>query len=106
MRLYHEKLPWYIDIWARNGAAITIHDLFDQLHDKLMVPITNKHYYNEELDDDDREKVNEAFKERCAGREIEIVQGVRRVDFLRGRVFFEGLSRGRHGMWELKSRKR
>jgi hypothetical protein len=106
MRLYHEKLPWYIDVWAHNRTAVTIHELFDQMHDSLMLPILSKDYYNEELDDQDRLKVAEAFKDRCGGQDIEISQGVRRVDFLRGRVIFEGISRGKNGMWELKSRKR
>jgi len=106
MRLYHEKLPWYIDIHARNPSGVTIHDLFDQMRDGLMVQIHNKHYFNEEMDDEDRTKIAQAFRERCAGNPSEIACGVRRVDFLKGRVIFEGLARGRNGMWEMKSRKR
>jgi hypothetical protein len=106
IRLYHDKLPWYIDICARNPSGVTIHDLFDQLHDALMVQIRNKDFYNEELDNEDRAKVSNAFRERCGGNQAEIALGVRRIDFLRGRIVFEGLTRGKHGMWEIRARKR
>jgi hypothetical protein len=105
MRLYHDRLPWFIDIYARNPSGVTIHDLFDQLHDTLMIQIHNKHYYNEDMDDEDRGKIARAFEGRCAGDPSEIASGVRRVDFLRGRVIFEGLARGKNGMWEMKTRK-
>jgi hypothetical protein len=32
-------------------------------------------------------------------------RGVRRVDFLRRHVTFEGLVKGRNGMWEIKTSK-
>jgi hypothetical protein len=105
MRLYHEKLPWYIDIRARSPSGVTIHDLFDQMHDALMVPIHNEDFYNEELDDEDQMKIALAFKERCNDNLDEIARGIRRVDFLKGRVAFEGLTRGKNGMWEIKSKK-
>ena len=46
----------------------------------------------------------ECFQERVEGREDEVRRGIKRVDFLRGKVIFEGLVRTRSGMWEIKTR--
>jgi len=80
MRLYHDKLPWYIDIQARNPSGVTIYDLFDQMHDSLMEPIRDKHYYTDEMDDEDRAKIAWAFKERCGNNQNEISKGIRKID--------------------------
>ncbi|KAG5654743.1 hypothetical protein H0H81_003751 [Sphagnurus paluster] len=105
MRLFHPLLPWYIDITAYHENGITIHDVIRQLFMQLDVPIQARHWFNEELDDSIREKMNREFEVRAGGNPAEIGQGVKRVDFLRGRVFFEGLAKSRNGLWEIKMRR-
>ncbi|KAI6130656.1 hypothetical protein EDD16DRAFT_1540008 [Pisolithus croceorrhizus] len=102
MRIYNSRLPWYIDIVAQDGGYITLADLFQQLFAALQKPIQQSDYYNDDLDDHDRQALNQAYVGRCRD-EVERLGGVRRVDFLRGKVFFEGLSRGKNGMWRLRT---
>ncbi|EGO30054.1 hypothetical protein SERLADRAFT_379756 [Serpula lacrymans var. lacrymans S7.9] len=104
MRLYSSRLPWYIDIRASNPIGATIGDVFTGLYTSLNTPIQKDDYYNEELDDADRYKLREAWEERCHDAS-ERSCGVRRVDFLRGKIGFEGLVRGKDGMWEVKTRR-
>lgn len=62
-------------------------------------------FWNEDLDDADREKIDWAWRERVGNDIREIEKGVRRVDYLRKYCIFEGLARGKHGMWEIKLKK-
>ncbi|KAL4079693.1 hypothetical protein J3A83DRAFT_4356432 [Scleroderma citrinum] len=102
MRLYHSRFPWYIDIVTRDGHYITLGDFFLQLSADLNKQIHRSDYYNDDLDEHDRQTLNQAYLSRCRD-ETERMNGVRRVDFLRGKVFFEGLTRGKNGMWRLRS---
>ena len=76
-----------------------------QLFAQLDVQILGKDWYNECLTDGDRARMAECFQERVEGREDEVRRGIKRVDFLRGKVIFEGLVRTRSGMWEIKTRR-
>ncbi|KAI6021131.1 hypothetical protein EDC04DRAFT_2575684 [Pisolithus marmoratus] len=102
MRIYNSRIPWYIDIVAQDGGYITLADFFYQLFAALQKPIHQSDYYNDDLDEHDRHALNQAYLSRCRD-EGERLGGVRRVDFLRGKVFFEGLSRGKNGMWRLRT---
>jgi len=126
MRVTHHSFPWFIDIYAvpnpnmgnvmqtpgvspigqPTGSGVTIHDFFDQLNDQLHQPISRRHYYNEELSEDDRRKLDLAYKERCEVDQGLLSQGIKRLDFLKGKVYFEGLVRGRNGTWEMKLKRR
>jgi len=44
------------------------------------------------------------FQDRVKGEPEEMMKGVKRVEFLRGKVIFEGLVRTRNGLWEIKTR--
>ncbi|KAF8066495.1 hypothetical protein FPV67DRAFT_1190303 [Lyophyllum atratum] len=105
MRLTHPLLPWYIDIVQSHENGITIQDVVWQMYMQLDVPIMGRHWYNEELDGGTRDKMNRQFQFRTAGNAEEAGRGVKRVDYLRGRVLFEGLVRLRNGLWEVKTRK-
>ncbi|GLB40819.1 hypothetical protein LshimejAT787_0900340 [Lyophyllum shimeji] len=105
MRLVHPLLPWYIDVVQSHENGITVHDVVWQMCVQLDVPIQARHWYNEELDAAALEKMNRQFQLRTAGNPEEAARGVKRVDFLRGRVVFEGLVRTRNGLWEMKTRK-
>jgi hypothetical protein len=102
MWLYHDKLPWYIDIEARNPSGVTIDDLFNQMHDSLMQLIRDEHYYTDEMDNEDRTKIGWAFNVRCGNNQDGISKGIRKTDYLGSRVIFEGLLRGKNGTWEMK----
>ncbi|KIJ11723.1 hypothetical protein PAXINDRAFT_171670 [Paxillus involutus ATCC 200175] len=102
MRLYHPRLPWYIDITANGTPFISLADLFQQLFAALDKGLSKNDFYNNDLDNEDRQKLTQAYYERCRDN-AERMQGVKRVDFLRGKFEFEGLTRGKNGMWRLKT---
>lgn len=56
------------------------------------------------MSDAARSRISSAWSVRCNGNAMEHGSGVRRVDFLRSRIMFEGLVPGRDGMWEMKTR--
>lgn len=105
MRLYHSRLPWYIDVQASTYTGVNLQDLILAIWTSLRTPIVHADYYNDELDDEDRDRINWAFKVRCMDDPAETACGVRRVDFLKKNVFFEGLTKGKQGMWEIRTRK-
>ncbi|OAX35731.1 hypothetical protein K503DRAFT_696449 [Rhizopogon vinicolor AM-OR11-026] len=103
MRLYHTRLPWYIDVVPSvNGSYVMLGDLFTAICQALARRIRGEEYYNDVLDHEDREALRLAWDERCRSQE-ERMDGVKRVDFLRGKYIFEGLTRGKHGMWQLRT---
>lgn len=102
MRLYHSRLPWYIDIRANGAPYISLADFFQQLFAALNKPITKYDFYNNELDDEDRQVLTRTYFERCC-HEDEKMEGVKRVDFLRGKKGWLGLIAGKNGMWRLRT---
>ena len=105
MCLYHSRLPWYIDVHASNATGVTLFDLFECIWACLRKPVRVNDFWNEELDDTDRDKIDWAWRERVGNNQREIEKGVRRVDYLRRCCIFGGLVRGKHGMWEMKLKK-
>ncbi|TFK19060.1 hypothetical protein FA15DRAFT_674764 [Coprinopsis marcescibilis] len=105
MRLYHPHLPWYIDVKPSHPNGVTVHDVLMYVYRQLMTPISGRHFWNEELGEEEREGVTKAFWERCGTSQGEVGRGVLQVDFLGRRVIFEGLARGRGGIWEIKTSK-
>jgi hypothetical protein len=85
--------------------GVTVFDVLVQMFEQLDAPITGKHWWNEEIDDVMRGKMTGAYYERTSGSKEETMRGVKRVDFLRGKWVFEGLVKGRNGMWEMKTRR-
>ena len=86
-------------------TGVNIHDLVLAIWTFLCTPITHADYYNDELYDEDRGCINWSFKVRCMNNLAEMALGVRQVDFLRRNIFFEGLAKGKQGMWEIKTSK-
>jgi len=105
MRLFHPRLPWYIDIQQSHPNGVTIYDIFSQMNQQLHFPIQGKHYWTEELSDADRTAISAAYQSRCKGDPRQCSIGVLRVDFLGKRPIFEGLARGSRGLWEIKTSK-
>ena len=104
MTLWHRKLPWKINIEARQSNGITIYDFFRQIHQQLHQPITKEDYYADELAPSDREILRTAFQIRCAMFPNKSRAGVQRIDFLGQDVCFIGLKRSRGERWEFKTR--
>ena len=76
-----------------------------QVFNFMSTAIRQDHYWTEELTDVDREKLSQVFYERVKDNVTLRAQGIKRVDFLRRYVIFEGLTRRGDGMWELRVRK-
>lgn len=70
----------------------------------LAGPIRNEDYYNDELDAEDKEQLRLAWEARCNNKK-ERMEGVKRVDFLREKYIFLGLTPGKNGMWQLRTGK-
>jgi hypothetical protein len=105
MKLYHSRLPWYIEVTTTNGIGVTFQDLFSHIQRVLSSRIKNSDFYNNELTQEEREKISRAWKERCQYNQGAMSQGVKKVDYLMRDCVFIGLARGRDGMWEMKTRK-
>jgi hypothetical protein len=104
MKLFHVRLPWYIEVRASNEVGVTFYDLFTHILSVLSSRIKNSDFYNSEITQEEREKIARAWKERCQYKG-EMSQGVKKVDYLMRDCIFIGLVRGRDGMWEIKTRK-
>lgn len=105
MKLFHDRLPWYIEVWASNEVGVTFYDLFAQLQSVLSSRIKNSDFYNNEITQEEREKIARAWKERCQYNQGGMGQGVKKVDYLMRDCTLVGLVRSRDGMWEIKTRK-
>ncbi len=103
MRLYHPRLPWYIDVFKTAPNGITIQDVLMAIYNQLVSQIHQRHYYNEELDDAHRGVLSAAFSDRCGNRRSESERGILQVDFLADKFVLFGLVKGKNGMWELKT---
>ena len=105
MTFYSPFLPWYVEARSSNPSGLTLEEMFRAIWQCMQMPITNEDWYNTEMDDLARAKIGDAWDVRCGDNMAERQKGVKRVDFLMGRVVMEGLLRGRDGMFELKLKK-
>jgi len=104
MRLYSTHFPWYIDVPSGNPSGVNLQELFAAVQDSMMAQISHADLYNKEVDERTRDRITRAYFRRCQSEE-ERLRGILRVDFLQDRVIWEGLAKGRDGMWEMKLRK-
>ena len=104
LTLWHRKLPWQINIEARQPNGITIYDFLRHIHQQLHQPIAQEEYYTDDLTPSDREMLIMAFQARCAMFPDQLRAGVRRIDFLGQEVCFIGLKPRRGERWEFKTR--
>ncbi|KAI0779191.1 hypothetical protein BC629DRAFT_1289935 [Irpex lacteus] len=102
MTFYASSFPWYIEARASNPSGVTLYDMFMAIWGCMSTPITNEDYYNNEMDEESREKIADAWSLRCGESKQERSMGVKRVDFLMEKVGLEGVVKGRDGMFELK----
>ncbi|EDR00142.1 uncharacterized protein LACBIDRAFT_334363 [Laccaria bicolor S238N-H82] len=104
LRAWHPLLPWYIDIKSTQPNGITIFDFCIQLFEQLHKRIGAHDMFNIELTANDRDRLQDAHTERCNGNISALKRGILRVDFLGRQSIFVGLQRGKHGLWEIKTR--
>ncbi|OCH86451.1 hypothetical protein OBBRIDRAFT_797156 [Obba rivulosa] len=104
MRLYSSHYPWYIDVLSGNPSGVNLQELFSAVYANMMMQISHADLYNKEMDEATRERIIRAYFRRCRSEE-ERQRGVFRVDFLQDRVIWEGLVKGKEGMWEMKLRR-
>ncbi|KAF9460204.1 hypothetical protein BDZ94DRAFT_1266627 [Collybia nuda] len=101
---------WHIEVtsWSRPGAPVTVRDVFKSIYHELRTPVSPTEYNDLRLYED-TEDVDAAYFHRCGrienyrDRREEELKGVKRIDFLRGRNRFLGLSGTLKGndVWEL-----
>ena len=103
LRLYHPRLPWYIDVFKTAPNGITIKDVLWAIFHQLCSQIHQRHYYNEELDDAHRGVLSAAFSDRCNNPSVDREKGILQIDFLADKYVLLGLVKGKNGMWELKT---
>ncbi|EMD35679.1 hypothetical protein CERSUDRAFT_116411 [Gelatoporia subvermispora B] len=104
MRLYSNHYPWFIDVMSGNPSGVNLQELFSAVYSNMMTQISHADLYNKEMDESTRQHIEQAYFRRCRTEE-ERLRGILRVDFLQGRIIWEGLVRGKDGMWEMKLRK-
>jgi len=102
LRLFHPKLPWYIDIKPLRPNGIIVGDVLLQLYAQLRQQILPQHYWNDVLSQQDRSEISNAYMRRT--RESDEGHGILWIDFLCDEVVFEGLIRTKGGLWEIKTR--
>jgi len=106
MRIYHARMPWYVDVQAlSNPVGVTFADLFSAIYNASQIQIVDADFNNDELEDEERKRITSAYRKRVGSDHEEAMKGIRRVDFLMGRVIFEGLVKGKEGLWEMKTTK-
>ncbi|KAJ3575508.1 hypothetical protein NP233_g1043 [Leucocoprinus birnbaumii] len=64
LRLFHPRLPWYIDIHQSHPNGITVGDILTQLWTQLEQQILPRHYWNDVLNEKDRKDIGKAYKRR------------------------------------------
>ena len=106
MRIYHARMPWYVDVQALNNpVGVTFSDLFHAIYTVMQIQIVDADFHNDELDEEEQKRITTAYRKRVGSDQAEALKGIRRVDFLMGRVIFEGLVKGKEGLWEMKTTK-
>jgi hypothetical protein len=104
MRIYHARLPWYVDVRALNNpVGVTFADLFQEVYKVMQIQIVDADFNNDEVDEEERKRIIAAYRNRVGSDRAEAMKGIRRVDFLMGKVVFEGLMKGKEGLWELRT---
>lgn len=101
MRMWHKRLPVYVDINATMPNGITIMDILAQLYEKLMEFFRSRDYECEDLDASDRELVAQAHEFRTLP--VGHMDGMRWVDFLGFRYSFVGIVQSKNGFFEFKT---
>ncbi|KAF5361064.1 hypothetical protein D9756_004465 [Leucocoprinus leucothites] len=104
LRLFHPKLPWYIDIHQSFPNGVTVGDILTQMYGQLGQQILPRHFWNDVLNEKDRKDIGKAYRRRTGLLKSGAEHGILWIDFLCGEVIFEGFVRHKGGLWEIKTR--
>ena len=106
LRLRHSLLPWFIEVNANTSPGdlriITIGHLLSMIHLELRRQIEHNDFYNEDVSEEDRQRITAAFTTRTRDDAEDYSKGVRRIDFLGEEFVFVGIKK-RGSEWILKT---
>ena len=102
MILGSDYYPWLIEARSSNPTGVTLHDLLLAIWTSMMTQISAADYWNIEMDEVSRDRIAQAFDIRCGSDMVQRGAGIRRVDYLMGRVLLKGLVRLKDGSFEMK----
>ena len=102
MVLVSPYFPWFVEARSSNPSGVTIYDLLYAIYTCMAMPIVQADYWNCEMDQTVREEIAAAYEIRCGADPAQRALGVRRMDYLRGRVLLRGISRLKDGTFEMK----
>lgn len=102
MVLVSPHFPWFVEARSSNPSGITIYDLLYAIYTCMAMPIATADYWNCEMNQSVREEIAAAYEIRCGTDPAQRSFGVRRMDYLRGRVLLRGISRVKDGTFEMK----
>ncbi|EAU89092.1 hypothetical protein CC1G_08500 [Coprinopsis cinerea okayama7 len=104
LTLMHPLLPWTLTVRSSHPNGVLVSDVLRCMYDELMKPISREDWWNAEMEAEDREAVEDAYRRRCKTDVKLLMEGVKRVDWLGDSVGFIGLAPVKvNGMWEIKT---
>jgi hypothetical protein len=102
------NLPWTLEIVCKTSHYVTIFDVLAQLYNFLRLTVSAKEFKCETFES--QRDISAAFRQRVSRdpwtAAVEEQKGLKRIDFLKGRNRFMGLSSTKLGpdMWALNVR--
>ncbi|KAF9443028.1 hypothetical protein P691DRAFT_645602, partial [Macrolepiota fuliginosa MF-IS2] len=102
IRLWHRRLPWYIDIVSTGYGGVTIGDILEQIHEDLFRHITPYDYWTTDLSSSQREQIDRSCNKR--GLSMNHAEpAICRIDFLHDAFIFAGLAPSSNGTFQMKT---
>ncbi|PFH49849.1 hypothetical protein AMATHDRAFT_132066, partial [Amanita thiersii Skay4041] len=105
LRLYHPILPWYIDVVSKEPGkrrGVTVGDVVMALREQLLLSITHREFWAEDLGNEVRGVMEGACHDRMGN-----VPGTgteyKRVDLLGRSCVLIGIGKKKRGVWEIKT---
>jgi hypothetical protein len=99
-------LPWQVVVrpdvrQSPGGAIVTVADVLSAIHINLRIPVKADEY--KAIDKSSRAGLYAAFERRVGNDPIQRGKGLRRIDFLCGRVSAQGLVRAqsKDSLWDV-----
>jgi hypothetical protein len=99
-------LPWQVVVrpdvrHSPGGAIVTVADVLSAIHINLRMHVKPDEY--KAIDKSSKVGIYDAFKRRVGNDPFQLGKGLRRIDFLCGRVFAQGLVRAqsKDNLWDV-----
>ncbi|KAF5354428.1 hypothetical protein D9758_010783 [Tetrapyrgos nigripes] len=97
MQIYHDNLPWYIDIWASEDGGVTVRDVVEQIAEFLNRIVLDTDYGGY-FTQPEMMAIQNAAQTRGGYTQPRIPA---RVDFLLHEYMFLGLTKDKQGKWKM-----